>query len=163
MERMRFVAIDCKASFGRSCRLSRRGFSAPGAFAWVAVMVVGATTLSTLTTLDGADDPGKDPGNPNAPGQPAGALKVKKVTRLTPPQVAGNVTDRFYCVHSAFNSDSTRVAFFENPSRCTRTTQNRWPVGARMTTHRSMRLSTVAPSFSSRATSATISSVSMSM
>lgn len=54
-------------------------------------------------------------------------------------------------------------AVFSNPSRWTRTTEKRWPVGARMTTHRSMRLSTAAPSFSSRATSAEISSVLMSM
>jgi hypothetical protein len=86
------------------------------ATARVAVMIVGATALSSPTTRDGADDRGKDPGKPNAPALPGPALKVNSVTRLTPPQVAGNVTDRFYCVHSAFNADSTRVAYFENPT-----------------------------------------------
>ena len=39
----------------------------------------------------------------------------------------------------------------EKPARCTRTTQKRCPVGARITTGaRSMHLSTVAPSFSTR-------------
>lgn len=55
------------------------------------------------------------------------------------------------------------VEFFGKPSRHTRTTQNRWPVGARITTQFSKRFSIVAPSFSSRATSAGMSSASMSM
>jgi hypothetical protein len=73
---------------------------------WVILHVAGVVTLSSRSPLEGADDPGRT----------GEALKVKKVTRLTPPQVAGNVTDRFYCVHDAFNSDSTRMAFFENPT-----------------------------------------------
>jgi hypothetical protein len=48
------------------------------------------------------------------------------------------------------------------PGRCTRTTQKRWPVGACMTTQRSGRPTTVAPSLSRRRTSAGMSSVSMS-
>ena len=57
---------------------------------------------------------------------------------------------------------SQRWAFVGNPGRCTRTTQNRWPEGACITTQRSRRFTTCAPSFSSRATSAGMSSVSMS-
>src|SRR5262249_17110137 len=53
-------------------------------------------------------------------------------------------------------------AFFGKPGRCTRTTQKRWPVGACITTQRSGRSTTLAPSFSKRATSAEMSSVSMS-
>ena len=53
-------------------------------------------------------------------------------------------------------------AFFGKPGRCTRTTQKRCPVGACITTHRSRRSTTCAPSFSRRATSAGISSVSIS-
>ena len=53
-------------------------------------------------------------------------------------------------------------AFFGKPGRCTRTTQKRCPVGACITTQRSRRSTTCAPSFSRRATSAGISSVSIS-
>jgi hypothetical protein len=60
-------------------------------------------------------------------------------------------------------TQSQRLAFFGKPGRCTRTTQKRCPVGARITTHRSNRLTTLAPSFSSLATSAGMSSHSISI
>src|SRR5262245_3223347 len=56
---------------------------------------------------------------------------------------------------------SQRLAFLGKPGRCTLTTQNRWPVGACITTQRSSRFTTLAPMPSKRATSAGMLSVSM--
>src|SRR6185312_2170129 len=54
------------------------------------------------------------------------------------------------------------LAFFGKPGLWARTTQKRCPVGASITTQRSRRRATLAPRVSRRATSAGISSVSMS-
>ena len=51
---------------------------------------------------------------------------------------------------------SQRLAFSGKPGRWTLTTQKRWPVGACITTQRSRRSTTVAPSFPRRSTSAGI-------
>ena len=60
-------------------------------------------------------------------------------------------------------SSSHAFARASKSGRCGRTTQNRWPVGACITHHRLILATRVAPSASSRRTSASMSSVSISM
>jgi hypothetical protein len=83
-------------------------------------------------------DPANDPGAGNG----GGRHKRDQLSRLE--SKPSRPTSRA--------SHSHRLAFFGKPGRCTRTIQKRCPVGACITTHRSMRSTTLAPDLSKRAT-----------